>query len=98
MPISGALFIIDCNRSATKTKRRGEIGSPCLTPRRHLKVFPGTPLRRTEVVEVVRISLTQFIQVLVKPLAFSTVRMAECSTESKAFSKSILRIRVSLSL
>jgi hypothetical protein len=33
-------------------KRRGERGSPCLTPLVHLKSFPAVPLRRTEEVAV----------------------------------------------
>jgi hypothetical protein len=36
-------------------ERRGEIGSPCLTSLLHCKLFPGAPLRSTEVEAEARI-------------------------------------------
>jgi hypothetical protein len=47
-PKSQALLTIDCNRSAAKTNKSGERGSPCLTPLLQLKGLPGFPLRRIE--------------------------------------------------
>jgi hypothetical protein len=38
-------FTKDCNTSAARTKRRGDKGSPCLTPLLHLKVAPGIPFK-----------------------------------------------------
>jgi hypothetical protein len=42
-----ALFIIDCKRSAAKTKSKGDRGSPCLTPLLHLMGLPSTPFKST---------------------------------------------------
>ena len=37
-----------CNNSVVVTNRRGDKGSPCLTPLLHLIFFPGTPFKRIE--------------------------------------------------
>jgi hypothetical protein len=42
-----ALFRIDWSKSAARTKRRGERGSPCLTPLLQWIVLSGTPLSMT---------------------------------------------------
>jgi hypothetical protein len=47
--------MIDCSKSAAMTKRRGERGSPYLTPLLNLKGVPGTPFKRTEEEPEVRI-------------------------------------------
>ncbi len=84
-PTSWALLIMDWSRSAARTKRRGERGSPCFTPRRQLKLVPGTPLSSTEVDEVEIISVTHLIQVLLKPLAFNISRIANVPKNQKLF-------------
>jgi hypothetical protein len=43
-----ALLVMLWRRSAARTKRRGDRGSPCLTPLLHGKVELGKPLRRME--------------------------------------------------
>src|ERR1043165_3055725 len=86
-------FTTDCNKSAAKTNSRGDKGSPCLTPLLHLNCFPGIPLRRTEDDPVASSSETQSLHFSLKPLNFKIWRIASCSMESKAFSKSILRIK-----
>ena len=53
--ISLALIIMLWSRSVASTKRSGERGSRCLTPRLQWKVFPDTPLSRMEDVPDCRI-------------------------------------------
>ena len=89
---SFALFRIDCSRSATSTKRRGERGSPCLAPLLQWTVLPGTPFRSTEEVPEERISLIHYIHLAPKPFAVKIWMIASCSTLSNAFSKSNLSI------
>jgi hypothetical protein len=84
-----------CNRSAAIAKRRGERGSPYLTPILQMKSFPAVPLRSTEEVAVERRSLIQQIHLFGKPLACNMAKRVECSVRSKAFSKSNLRITIS---
>jgi hypothetical protein len=81
-PISLALLRTDCKRSAARTNRSGERGSPCLTPFLQWIVLPGTPLRRTLEVPEEKILLTQDIHKSPNPFALT------CSILSKAFSKS----------
>jgi hypothetical protein len=52
----------DCSRSAPRTKRRGERGSPCLTPLLYLNSFPGTPFSKTKEEPEERIALIHEIQ------------------------------------
>jgi hypothetical protein len=58
-PMPLALLRMDCKRSAARTKRRGERGSPCLTPLLQWIVFLGTPFRRTLEVPTEMMLLTQ---------------------------------------
>src|SRR3954470_8103730 len=92
LPLARRSFTVDCNRSAARTNNRGERGSPCLTPLLHLNCFLGTPLRRTEEDPEDRNLATQFLHLKLKPLYFRISKIASCSIESKAFSKSILRM------
>jgi hypothetical protein len=50
-----------CRRSAAKTKRRGDNGSPCLTPLLQWNTFPGTPFKRIADVPEPIIIFIQFI-------------------------------------
>ena len=88
IPLFLALFKMDWRRSAARTKRWDERGSPCLTPLLQCTVFPGIPLRRTLQVLEERIVLIQDSQVMPKPLASSNLKMELSSILSKAFSKS----------
>ena len=95
IPACQALFMMDWSKSAARTNRRGERGSPCLTPLLHLKFFHGIPFRRTAELAVLRrfcIQLTHFSE---NPLCFRISRIAWCSTLSKAFSKSSFRMIIS---
>ncbi|RCV17996.1 hypothetical protein SETIT_3G265300v2, partial [Setaria italica] len=47
-PWSLESFTMVCNKSAPRTKRRGERGSPYRTPLLHANLFLGTPFKRTE--------------------------------------------------
>jgi hypothetical protein len=85
-----------CNRSAATAKRRGDRGSPCLTPLLHLKSLPATPLSNTEDVADERMSFIHSIHLEGNPFALRIYMIAECSTRPKAFSKSNLRIMISL--
>jgi hypothetical protein len=86
---------MDWRRSAANTNKRGEKGSPCLTPLLQWKVLPGTPLRRTEEVPEPRMSLIQLTHLEPKPLLYKISIIAWCSSLSKAFSKSNLRMTIS---
>jgi hypothetical protein len=83
-------------RSAAITKSRGDSGSPCLTPLLQWKSFPGKPLSRIEDVPELKIWEIQVHHLSRKPLACKTFSMDLCSTMSKAFSKSNLRMTISL--
>jgi hypothetical protein len=76
-------------------KKWGEM-IPYLTPLVHLKSFPAVPLRSTEEVAVDNSSSIYLNHFGGKPLACSISKMVECSTRSKAFSKSSFRIIISL--
>lgn len=69
-PKSLPLFIRDWRKSAAETKRRGERGSPCLTPLKQLKVFPGDPYRRTTEVAEEKIRLIHCSHFCPKPFFF----------------------------
>jgi hypothetical protein len=56
-----------CKRSATNTTRRGDNGSPCLTPRRQWTVFPSIPLRSTYEVPEERIAVSHVINLIENP-------------------------------
>jgi hypothetical protein len=92
----GILMIQHWRRSAAIAKRRGERGSPCLTPLLHLNSFPTVPFNQTEEVATPKISKTQCNHLSEKPLALSISRIRECSIKSKVFSKSNLRTTISL--
>jgi hypothetical protein len=79
-----------CNRSAVSTKRRGNIGSPYLTPLLHCRFFPGTPLSRIEVDAEFKIDEVQLSHCLLEPNCFIMLRIELCSMVLKAFVKSNL--------
>jgi hypothetical protein len=60
-----ANFILLVNSTLKKVnsngKQEGERGSPCLTPRIHLKSFPAVPFKSTEEVPELRSSLIHMI-------------------------------------
>ena len=95
IPWEWALFTIYWSNSAAMTNRRGDKGSPCLTPLLHWNSFPGVPFKRIAEVPVSKILLTQLHQVDVKPRWCSMHKMVLCSIVSKAFSKSSLRMIIS---
>jgi hypothetical protein len=82
--------------SAASTKRKGDRGSPCLTPLLHLKNFPGIPLSRTAVQAEFRMLVTHRIQLSGKPRLDMICNITWCSTKSNAFSKSSFRMVASL--
>src|ERR1041385_7905180 len=93
-PFLSKSLTTDWRRSAARTKSRGDKGSPCLNPLLHLNCLPGMPFNRTDEDPVSNSCCTQILHFNGKPLCFKISRMASCSIESKAFSKSILsRIR-----
>ena len=83
------------NRSATRTKRRDDRGSPCLTPLRQLNGFPRIPFKMIDEVLELRILLIQPTHLSQKPLNLRICRIAWCSTLSKAFSKSSFKMTIS---
>jgi hypothetical protein len=93
-PLSLRSLTMYYNGSAPRTKRRGERGSLYLTPLLHLNFLPRTPLTNTEEVPVSSIIFTQKMNFSGNPMALKTSFIASCSIESKAFSKSSLRIIV----
>lgn len=95
--MEAALFTIIWSKSAAKTNRSGDNGSPC-TPRLQWNFLPGTPLRMTDEFPVDNIVLIHEIHLLGKPIRLRICVMATCSTVSNAFSKSSLRMIASLLL
>jgi len=91
-----ALFRTYCKSSAVNTNKRGDRGSPCLTPLLHWNYFPGTPFNKTEELAVDNITDTHLIQSFRKPIANIMSAMVVCSTVSKAFEKSSFKIMISL--
>jgi hypothetical protein len=94
-PLSTASFRISCNNSTASTNRRGDKGSPYLTPLLHRNVLPGTPFSSMDNWAELRISFVQVTH-LVGKFSFCRVMMVGCSIVSKAFSKSNLRMTISL--
>ena len=92
MPICQALLTTDCRRSAAKTNNRGESGSPCLTPLLHSNPFPRIPFSRTEEEPELKMFCIQFIHLEESPLYLRICNITSCSSLSKAFSNSTLRI------
>jgi hypothetical protein len=64
----------------------------------HLNFLPGVPPSRIEEVPEERIALIHDNHFAGKPKASIMLRMALCSTVSKAFAKSSFRITISLLL
>ena len=60
------------------------------------EIFPDTPLNMTAEILELKISLVQAIHLSGKPLCSIILIINSCSTLSKAFSKSNLRIMISL--
>lgn len=94
-PFCQALLTTVWSRSAASTNRRGESGSPCLTPLLQIKVLPGIPLRRTEEVPDSRRLLIQLIHFWENPLCCRVSKMNWCPILSKAFSKSSFKMTIS---
>jgi hypothetical protein len=61
--IANFIFLVNSTlkKVSSNGKRRGESGSPCLTPRIHLKSFPVVPFKSTEEVPELRSSLIHMI-------------------------------------
>jgi hypothetical protein len=91
VPFCQALLITVCNKSAARTKRRGDKGSPCLTPLKQLKVFPGIPFNNTAECPELRMLWIHPIHYSENPLCLITSKITWCSSLSKAFSISNLR-------
>jgi len=91
-------LITYCRSSAAKIKRRGERGSPCLTPLSHLNCLPGTPFSRMEVYPEEKSILIHYSHLSGKPMVLIISSIAECSTVSKALAKSNSRIMISFLL
>ena len=81
----------DWSKSTAMTNNNGESGSPCRTPDLQTKWLPGTPFKRTEEEPVDKMLLIQPVQRASKPVHCKILRMASCSSVSKAFVKSSLR-------
>jgi len=79
VPLLAASLIVDCKGSAAKTKRRGERGSPCLTPLLLLKGLPETPFSRIAGEAELKTTLIQEIHFSEKPLLAMTCRITSCS-------------------
>jgi len=64
--MEAALFTIIWSKSAAKTNKSSDNGSPCHTPRLHWNFLPGTPLRMTDEFLVDKIVLIHGIHLLGK--------------------------------
>lgn len=95
MPLSFSLFKIDCSKSAASTNNKGEIRSPYLTLLLQWITFPNTPFSKIEEVPVCIIIFIQLSHLFPKPFACRISNINECSTLSKAFSKSNLKKAIS---
>ena len=95
IPCSFAALRRDWRVSTDRTKSRGESESPCLTPLRQWKNFPGTPFNKTAKVPEPKMSFmcSHFCG---NPLNSITLIMNSCSILSKAFSKSNFKMIRSL--
>ena len=74
-PPSTAPEIILLKASITKTKRRGERGSPCLRPLDGLKGLDGEPLTKIDKLEEVTKATTHLTQLWSNPYAIRTFLM-----------------------
>ena len=90
------LIYQDSVKLCSKHKEKWREGSPCRTPLLHLKNFPGTPLSRIAEEPVSRMHFIHSNHFSRNPRCSIIVRIAWCSTVSKAFSKSSFRIITSL--
>lgn len=92
IPLSLAWLRIDWSISAARTKRRGERGTPCLTPLLQWTIFPGNPLRRTEEFLEFKTDLIHSIHLFPNPYLDMICKSASCSILLNVFSKSSLRM------
>jgi len=81
--------------SSQNKKERWE-GAPCLTPLLKWKVFPLTPLRMTAKVPELKMRCIHWIRLSGNLFCSIILIIKLCSTLSKAFSKSSLRMTISL--
>lgn len=75
-PFYQALLTILWKRSVARTNKRENKGSPCLTPLKQLKGFPGIPLSSTEEDPLPRMFLIHFNHFSEKPLCLRICKMA----------------------
>ena len=89
MPEILLLWRIAVKKGSTAIRKRNRVrGSPCLTPRRIVKVGVRKPFTRiSDVASVCRVAIVS-TNLCVKPYLVKTLRSHWWSTESKAFSKS----------
>lgn len=92
-PLSTPRETILLNTSATRSKRRGESGSPCLSPLLEAMSLPAIPLVPTEDLEKEKILEMMRIQFGLKPLCLRTEIIRSQLTESKAFAKPSLMVQ-----
>lgn len=76
--------------SSTRQKRRGERGSPCLTPLLHGKYPWVDPLKAIDILAYSSIAEIQWQKVQLKPYLFKTVRRKLQLMVSKALDMSTL--------
>ena len=84
--------------STTRTKSKGDRGSPCLTPLLHLNYLPGVPFKRIEEKPEVKITDIHCNHLPGKPICFMIWMTSQCSMVSKALAKSSFRIIISFLL
>lgn len=87
-PADWALVRILFNESAIKSNKKGDKGSPSLSPCLHLKKGPNSPLKEMQDLLPLSMSNIQLMNRDPKPLAESTSKRKSQFTLSKAFSKS----------
>lgn len=82
----------DCNKINSQDKKRGESGSPCLTPLLHKNCLPGTLLSKREEKPEVKTMSIHMSNLGPNPLAAKISLMVWCPIKSKAFSKCSFKI------
>ena len=77
--------------STSKTNKKGDIGSPCLSPLPIFKGLDGAPLKKTQINAPERQDLMQPLNFWRNPIFSKTLPMLSQSIVSHAFSKSSFR-------
>jgi hypothetical protein len=92
VPASFASIKKQLRHSATKRKRSGDKGKPCITPCSTVKKEEATPLINIEKDIEVKQAIVQFVKATPKSKCISNIRIYSQFTLSKAFERSILMI------